>query len=49
MGSDKFADMLVAKFTKRISLPISACMELLSGNLLMKRSASIVYEFSDPS
>ncbi|RCN29070.1 zinc finger, C2H2 type [Ancylostoma caninum] len=29
--------MLVAKFTKRISLPISACMELLSGNLLLKR------------
>ncbi|EYC19915.1 hypothetical protein Y032_0023g778 [Ancylostoma ceylanicum] len=37
VGSDKFADMLVAKFTKRISLPISACMELLSGNLLLKR------------
>ncbi|CAJ0596915.1 unnamed protein product [Cylicocyclus nassatus] len=37
LGSDNFADLLVTKFTKRISLPISACMELLSGNLLLKR------------
>ncbi|VDP43353.1 unnamed protein product, partial [Heligmosomoides polygyrus] len=37
-AGDKFADMLVSKFLKRISLPISACMELLSGNLFLKRS-----------
>ncbi|KAK6053967.1 zinc finger, C2H2 type, partial [Cooperia oncophora] len=37
LPADNFASLLVAKFTKRISLPISACMELLSGNLFLKR------------
>ncbi|KAK6022604.1 hypothetical protein OSTOST_11685 [Ostertagia ostertagi] len=37
LAADKFADLLVSRFTKRISLPISACMELLSGNLFLKR------------
>uniref|UniRef100_A0A7I5E9J3 C2H2-type domain-containing protein n=2 Tax=Trichostrongylidae TaxID=6315 RepID=A0A7I5E9J3_HAECO len=37
LAADKFADLLVSKFMKRISLPISACMELLSGNLFLKR------------
>ncbi|KAK5977945.1 hypothetical protein GCK32_001972 [Trichostrongylus colubriformis] len=37
LAADKFAELLVAKFAKRISLPISACMELLSGNLFLKR------------
>ncbi|KJH50352.1 zinc finger, C2H2 type [Dictyocaulus viviparus] len=35
--ADNFASILAAKLTKRISLPISACMELLSGNLFLRR------------